>query len=69
MFTQRHYKEIAKILKTEEMHKPFYKELVAKSAHTGMVHNFIDLFEKDNKEFDRKKFLDAIYSKKEGGDK
>ena len=65
MFTKEHYIKIAKVLKIEEMHKPFYKELVARNAHTGMVHNFIELFENDNPKFVRSEFLDAIYGKEE----
>lgn len=51
MFTQQHYTEIAKILK---------KNKFARSS--WIVADFVELF-RENKEFDKEKFLDAIYGK------
>ena len=62
MFTKQHYIEIAKVLRVEETHKPFYQTMVSRGGHTSLVHSFIELFEKDSKGFNRRKFLDAIYS-------
>ena len=50
MFTQQHYVEIAKILR---------------KGRTSIIGNFIELFEKDSKKFDKQKFINAIYEKEE----
>ena len=63
MFTERHYKEIAKVLKRIEMCKgDYYRECIRSGYHSDQVHLFIILFEKDNKKFSRKRFLKAIYN-------
>lgn len=48
MFTKEHYIAVAKVIR---------------KGRTFIIQNFMELFEKDSKKFDRKKFLDAIYGK------
>ena len=46
MFTRRHYKAIAKIIKTS-------------STHDNLIVGLINFFCDDNPKFDRKRFLEA----------
>ena len=62
MFTQQHYIEIAKVLKSSKRHTlPFVSEKVLFSM---VVQDFVSLFENDSEKFDAEKF-DAIYGKEE----
>lgn len=66
MFTKEHHTEIAKVLRDVEVRQGnFYKMCVLRGGHSTLVRGFILLFERDNSSFDRRKFLAAIYNKKE----
>lgn len=55
MFTQRHYKEIAKVIRKQDV-CPGTLHLIA---------DFVQLFEHDNSKFDTTKFITEIYKKEE----
>ena len=61
MFTQQHYKEIAKILKDNN----FPLSWPPRAVQARLVSDFVVLFEKDNPKFDVDKFLNTIYGKEE----
>lgn len=64
MFTQRHYIEIAKILRKYEMRVGATYNLPLVNVRSSIILDFVELF-RENPKFDAGKFLYAIYGKEE----
>ena len=60
MFTQKHYIEIAKVLKERVS---IMTNSEGSFIRSGIVQAFVVMLGKDSKMFDKKKFTDAIYGK------
>ena len=58
MFTKEHYIKIAKVLKGRVA---IMTSSEGSFMRSGTVQAFVVMFEKDNKKFDKEKFLDEIY--------
>jgi len=63
MFTQRHYNEIAKILKKHEDSASSLYPMYIRNKYfpAYLIEDFVLLFEHDNPKFNTTKFLNAIY--------
>jgi len=63
MFTKEHYIAVAKVLRTYEMRVGATYNLPLVNIRSSIILDFAELFKGDNSEFDKDKFLDAIYGK------
>ena len=63
MFTKEHYIAVAKVLRTYEMCVGATYNLPLVNIRSSIILDFAELFKGDNSEFDKAKFLDAIYGK------
>ena len=51
LFERRHYEAIARILYESRVYKPYW---------TGLVEDFVEVFEADNSNFKRELFMKAV---------
>jgi hypothetical protein len=59
MMTRKDYLQFANLLNT--IHNGFPAEDFSINAKRFLVNNLCDIFENDNKNFDRQKFKEAVY--------
>jgi hypothetical protein len=57
--TRKDYVKFAGLLNS--MHNSFPADMLAIDAKKFLVNNMCDIFEEDNKNFDRSKFKEAVY--------
>ena len=59
MMTRKDYVQFAYLLNS--MHNGFPNDMFSLDAKRFLVNNMCDIFEEDNKNFDRKKFKEVVY--------
>jgi hypothetical protein len=62
MMTRKDYVRFAGLFNS--MHHGFPEDMFSTEAKRFLVNNMCDVFEMDNKNFDRKKFKEAVYAKR-----
>jgi len=62
MMTRKDYVRFAYLLNS--MHHGFPADMLSIDAKRFLVNNMCDIFEQDNKNFDRKKFKETVYAER-----
>ena len=60
MMTRKDYVRFASLLNS--MHNGFPADMLSYEAKKFLVNNMCEIFETDNKNFDREKFKEAVYA-------